>query len=161
MRPTKSQGDCSYCYHLSEKKILSQIEEVLKGMKVPDNIMVELNDELKKSSDKEHKHQIQESNKLKEQYQTIQARSKKARELFLDANISKEEYDDMMTDMQAERHNIEVRLQRLSGADDNFNKQVGTIFALASKAHELFKSSSAGRKEAYYHNPISELGNEC
>ena len=122
------------------------IEDILKGMKIPDNILADLNDELKKSSNKEHKHQIQESNKLQEQYQTIQNRSKRARELYLDAEISKEEYDDMMIELQAERHNVEVRLQRLTTADDSFNKSIGTIFALASKAHDLFKSSELDEK---------------
>ena len=51
-----------------------------------------------------------------------------------------------MTDLQAERHNIEVRLQRLTNADDSFNKSLGTIFALASKAHDLFKSSELEEK---------------
>ena len=64
MRPTKTKGDCSYCYHLSEEKILTQIG------------------------------------------------------------------------LQAERHNVEVRLQRLTKADDGFNKSLSTIFALASKAHD-------------------------
>ena len=146
MRPTKSQGDCSYCYHLNENQILSQIEEVLKGMRVPANVLADLNDELKKSSDKEHKHQIQAGNKLQEQYQTIQNRVKRARELYLDAELSKEEYDDMMTELQAERHNVEVRLQRLISADDGFNKAIATIFALASKAHDLFKSSELEEK---------------
>lgn len=146
MRPTKSQGNCSYCYHLSEKKILSQIEDILKGMRVPVNILADLNDELKKSSDKEHKHQIQEGTKLQNQYQTIQNRVKRVRELYLDAEIAKEEYDDMMTELQAERHNVEVRLQRLTNADDSFNKAIATIFALASKAHDLFKSSELDEK---------------
>jgi hypothetical protein len=35
MRPTKSKGDCNYCYHLNEDKILSQIEDVLKGIQIP------------------------------------------------------------------------------------------------------------------------------
>lgn len=52
----------------------------------------------------------------------------------------------MMTDLQAERHNVEVRLQRLTNADDSFNKSIGTIFALASKAHSLFKSSELDEK---------------
>ena len=52
MRPTKSQGDCNYCYHLNENKILSQIEDVLKGMEIPKNILVEIGEELKKSSNK-------------------------------------------------------------------------------------------------------------
>lgn len=146
MRPTKTKGDCSYCHHLSEEKILTQIEDVLKGMKIPDNILVELNTELKKSSAAEYEHQIQESNKLQKQYQTIQTRIKRARELFLDAQISKEEYDEIMTGLQVERHNVEVRLQRLTEADDGFNKSLSTIFALASKAHDLFKSSELEEK---------------
>ena len=146
MRPTKSQGDCSYCYHLSEKKILSQIKEVLKGIKVSDTILADLNDELRKSSDKEHKSQIEEGKKLLSQQQTLQTRGKRARELYLDANISKEEYDEMMTEVQAERHNVEVRLQRLNSADDHFNKSLSTIFALAAKAHDLFKSSELEEK---------------
>ena len=43
--------------------------------------------------------------------------------------------------LQAERHNVGVRLQKLSNADDSFNKSIATIFSLASKAHDLFKSS--------------------
>lgn len=146
MRPTKSRGECLYCHHLSESKILTQIEEVLKGMKIPENILLELNHELKKSSDKEHTHQIQESNKLQEQYQTIQNRIKRSRELFLDMSISKEEYDEMMTELQTNRQNVETRLQKLSSADDHFNKTISTIFALASRAHDLFKSSELEEK---------------
>jgi site-specific DNA recombinase len=146
MRPTKSKGDCSYCYHLSEKKILSQIEHVLKGMKIPDHILVELNDELRQSSNKEHVHQREERKRLQGQYQAIQNRVKRARELLLDMAISKEEYDDIMTELQAERHNVEVRLQRLNNADDHFNKAISTIFTLASKAHDLFKSSEVEEK---------------
>ncbi len=146
MRPTKSKGECSYCYHLSEKKILSQIEEVLKGMKIPEHILVDLNDELRKSSDKEHQHQLDEGNKLQLQNQTLQTRSRRARELLLDNIISKEEYDSMMAEIQAERHNVEIRLQRLNNADNHFNKSISTIFALASKAYDLFKSSELDEK---------------
>lgn len=146
MRPTKSQGECSYCHHLNEEKILSQIENVLKGMVIPETVLHELGEELKRSSDKEHEHQLQAGKKLQEQYQTIQNRVKRARELYLDAKLSKEDYDSMMTDLQAERHNVEVRLQKLTQADDSFNKSIATIFGLASKAHALFKSSELEEK---------------
>lgn len=146
MRPTKTKGDCSYCYHINENKILSQIEDVLKGMHIPEKILKEINEELRNSSNKEHKHQVTEGIKLQKQYQTIQSRIKRARELYLDAEVTKEEYDEMITELQVERHNIETRLQRLSNADDSFNKSLSTIFALASKAHELFKSSELEEK---------------
>jgi len=52
MRPTKSKGNCNYCHHLNENAILSQIEDVLKGIKIPHNILVEIGEELKKRSNK-------------------------------------------------------------------------------------------------------------
>ena len=48
--------------------------------------------------------------------------------------------------LQVERQNVETRLHRLSNADDGFNKNVMTIFELASKAHDLFKSSELEEK---------------
>lgn len=146
MRPTKSKGDCNYCFHLNENKILSQIEDVLKGMQIPKNILVEIGEELKKSSNKEHQHQIKESQKLQNQYEAIQNRIKKARELYLDDGFTKEEYNETMADLQVERQNMETRLQKLSKADDSFNKNVSTIFEIASKSHELFKSSDIEEK---------------
>ncbi len=115
---------------------------------------------LKKSSDKEHQHQVSEGNRLQQQYQTLQTRIKRVRELYLDASIAKEEFDEMMTGLQVERQNVEARLQRLSNADNSFNKNVMTIFELASKAHELFKSSEVEEKKENYRISISELGNE-
>lgn len=52
----------------------------------------------------------------------------------------------MIIDLQAERHNLDMRVQRLSEADDSFNKTLATIFTLASKAHDLFKSSKLEEK---------------
>jgi hypothetical protein len=89
-------------------------------LKIPQHILKDVADELKKSSDKEHQHQVSEGVRLQQQYQTLQTRIKRARELYLDASIAKEEFDEMMTGLQVERQNIEARLQRLSNADNGF-----------------------------------------
>ena len=89
---------------------------------------------------------IQESQKLQNQYEAIQNRIKKARELYLDDGFTKEEYNETMADLQVERQNLETRLQRLSKADESFNQNISTIFELASKSHELFKSSDIEEK---------------
>ncbi len=146
MRPTKSKGNCEYCFHLSEEKILIQIENVLKGMRIPEKILTQINEELKKSSHQEFHAQTQEIAKLQNQYETIRARIKRAMELLLDSTLSKPEYDEMIVDLQAQRQNVEVRLQKLSNADDEFNKNLSTIFSLASRSYELFKSSELEEK---------------
>jgi hypothetical protein len=65
---------------------------------------------------------------------------------LLDLSITKQDYDEIKTDLEVERHNIEVKLQTLSTADNSFNDTIGTIFELASKSHELFKSSDIEEK---------------
>jgi site-specific DNA recombinase len=146
MRPTKSQGECSYCFHINENKILSQIEEVLKKLTIPENILLQLNEELKDSSNAEHKNQMEEIKKLKTQYSTLQTKMKRARDFLLDFTITKEEYEEITMDLQVQKANTEHRIKVLSKADNEFNKSLGTIFILLSKAHQLFKSSEIEEK---------------
>ncbi len=146
MRPTKSKGNCEYCFHLSEEKILIQIENVLKGMQIPEKILTQINEELQKSSNQEFQIQTQEITKLQNQYETLRMRIKRATELLLDSSLSKPEYDEMIADLQVQRQNVETRLQKLSSADDEFNKNLSTIFSLASRSYELFKSSELDEK---------------
>lgn len=146
MRPTKSKGNCEYFFHLSEEKILIQIENVLKGMQIPEKILAQINEVLKKSSNQEFQAQTQEITKLQNQYETLRMRIKRATELLLDSSLSKPEYDEMIADLQVQRQNAEVRLQKPSNADDEFNKNLSTIFSLASRSYELFKSSQLGKK---------------
>ena len=146
MRPTKSQGDCSYCYHINENKVLSQIEEVLKKLTIPENVLLQLNEELKDSSNQEHRNQMQEIAKLKTQYTSVQTKIKTARAFLLDFTITKEEFDEIKADLEVQKANIEHKIQVLSRADSEFNKSLGTIFELLSKAYQLFKSSEIEEK---------------
>ena len=146
MRPTKSKGKCDVCFHMNETKILSQIEEILKSMSIPKNILLDIQDELKKCSEKEYSHQVSERRQLKSKMDEINEKIKRTRDLLLDLSITKDEYAEIKAELEVERHNIDVKLQSLSKADDSFNETLGIIFELASKAHELFKSSEIEEK---------------
>lgn len=87
MRHTKSKGECEHCHHRSEDKIFIQIENTLKKMHIPEKIMIQINEELKKSSNIEHANQMKEIEKLNTQYQTLQTRMKRARDLLLDTSF--------------------------------------------------------------------------
>lgn len=76
----------------------------------------------------------------------INEKIKRARDLLLDLSITKDDYTEIKAELEVERHNIDVKLQSLSKADDSFNETLGIIFELASKAHELFKSSEIEEK---------------
>jgi site-specific DNA recombinase len=89
---------------------------------------------------------MQEIAKLKTQYTSIQTKIKTARDFLLDFTITKEEYEKITTDLQVQKANTEHKIQVLSKADSEFNKSLGTIFELLSKAHKLFKSSEIEEK---------------
>lgn len=84
--------------------------------------------------------------KLKTQYTSIQTKIKTARDFLLDFTITKVEFDEIKTDLEVQKANIEHKIQVLSRADSEFNKSLGTIFELLSKAHQLFKSSEIEEK---------------
>lgn len=115
-------------------------------MRIPKHILLEIQDELKKSSEKEHSHLMTERAQLKFKMSIVDEKLKRARDLLLDLSISKDEYNEIKAELEVERHNIDVKLQSLSNADDSFNETIGIIFELASKAHELFKSSEIEEK---------------
>ena len=146
MRPTKSQGDCMHCFNMNETQILRQIEDVLKSIQIPRTILLEIQGQLKKSSEAEYSHQLVERNKLKLQLDKVSEKIKRARDLLLDLGMTRTEYDEVKSELEIERHNIDVKLQSLSKADDSFNETLGIIFELASKAYELFKSSEIEEK---------------
>ena len=84
--------------------------------------------------------------KVKVEYEKVQIRIKRARGLFLDSQFSKEEYDETILGLTIEKQNLETKLARLSKANEEFNKLLTTIFELASKVYELFKSSDGEEK---------------
>jgi hypothetical protein len=71
---------------------------------------------------------------------------KRARDLLLDFTITKEEFEEITTELQVQKLNTEHKIQVLSKADNEFTKSLGTIFELLAKAHELFKSSEIEEK---------------
>jgi site-specific DNA recombinase len=113
---------------------------------MPKEMLEEINEELKSSVQVEHKHQIAEINKITNQLESTQNRMKRARELYLDNELQKEEYQEMTTELEVERQNLTTRLNHLQKDDKEFSKNISTIFEIASKSYEIFKSSELDEK---------------
>lgn len=52
----------------------------------------------------------------------------------------------MLAALEVPRHNTQTRFNKLSHDDNQFNKNLATIFSLASSSHELLKSSELEEK---------------
>ena len=97
-------------------------------MHIPENILIEINNELKKSVEKEHQGQIEEMEKLNQELQTIQTRLKNARNKYYDEETTRKEYDEAVVDLTVEKENIATKHKQLSQQDAKFIKDVSTIF---------------------------------
>jgi seryl-tRNA synthetase len=89
---------------------------------------------------------MQEINKITNQLESTQSRMKRARELYLDNELEKEEYQEMTTELEVERQNLTTRLNHLQKDDKEFSKNISTIFEIVSKSYEIFKSSELDEK---------------
>ena len=103
----------------------------MKGISIPQDILEAINEELKSSVQVEHKHQIVEINKITNQLESTQSRMKRARELYLDSELQKEEYQEMTTELEVERQNLTTRLNHLQKDDKEFSKNISTIFEIS------------------------------
>ncbi len=115
-------------------------------MIIPQDVLEAINEELKKSVKTKHNHQTQEINNLTNQLEQTQNRLKRARTLHLDNELQKEGYQEMTTELEVERQNLTTRLQFLQKDDKEFSKNISTIFEIASKSHNIFKSSELDEK---------------
>ena len=52
----------------------------------------------------------------------------------------------MREELEVERHNLETQLHSVGDADNSYSDTISIIFELASKAHQLFKSSEVEEK---------------
>ncbi len=91
----------------------------------------------------------------------MQARIKKARTLFLDGDIPKEEYNDLIQETNNEKYDVENKLQRLTSNDDVFSKTVSNIFNIAPKASYLFRSSELQEKKQIISILFTNLEMDC
>jgi site-specific DNA recombinase len=146
MRPTKSQGDCAYCFNIKEEIILDQIEDIIKSIHIPESILTQIKDRLKHLVSKQYTMQRGEIRKLEEQLQVSNERLKSMRLKFVDNIITAEEHALWSKEETNNKLSIEEKIQTLRLVDNDFEREVIQMLELANRSHELFKSSDVDQK---------------
>lgn len=60
--------------------------------------------------------------------------------------ITRDEYDKKLKDYKEKQHDIALRLEELTNADENYHITAATLFSLANRALEIFESSEVNEK---------------
>lgn len=129
-----------------EDMVMDQIRDVFKSIQIPEAVMLEIVDQLKKSHESEKQyHQVSVESLSKENI-LVTKRLDALLDEYLDKSITKDMYDRKHGQLIQRRQEVHELLERHHAGDEQFRIAVTTLVTLASKAAELFDRSQTDEK---------------
>lgn len=144
LRPAPVDG-CS-CKPLTEIELLAVVEDTLKKMYIPAEMLAEIQAVLKTSLNEKISFAEKQIAMLRKRYDEIQNKLDALLDVRLENSITKDEYDKKALELRTEQANIKNDLNNIDKADEKFSITLEYLISLASKSYELFKSSKTEEK---------------
>ena len=127
--------------YVREEELIKHISSILNRIKLPDEVVIELQKELKASKSSERKYYVQEIKKLREEQDKLKEKLNNLFDLRLDGELDRETFD-------AKRNEIQVRINRLKNkitahekADNSFDETILGLLDIATQAGNIFDRS--------------------
>ncbi len=140
------KGNCTQP-PVNENVILEQIEdEVIGKLSFPREIIQEVSKCLREVVQAENIYTQNEIELLRKKHDALVAKRGRLLDLLLADSISQEEYAGKKNEIEEELHNVKVRQEAHSKADEEFITTVESLLFVASHVKELFKSSKVEQK---------------
>ena len=150
------KGNCKNP-QVNEKVVLKQIEDELKNLSAPQEIMSYLRSDMEKIINRQNEIHNREVKAIRKKYDDCQEQIKYLRSLLLKNEITPEEYRDMNEDLKKEQYELEGKSELLTEADEKFSIAVATILSLGNNAYQIFQSSKVETKREILHILLSNL----
>jgi len=130
----------------NEKLVLEQIRDVFESIQIPESVLAEITEQLRKAhqSEKDY-HQVSVKNLTKES-ELVTKRLDVLLDEYLDKSITRDMYDRKHGQLIQRRHEINELLERHHEGDEQFRIAATTLVSLASKAAEIFDRSTTDEK---------------
>ena len=150
------KGNCKNP-QVNEKVVLKQIEDELKNLSAPQEIMDYLRSDMEKIINRQNEIHNREVKAIRKKYDDCQEQIKYLRSLLLKKEITPEECRDMDEDLKKEQYELEGKSELLTEADEKFSIAVATILSLGNNAYQIFQSSKVETKREILHILLSNL----
>ncbi len=145
---TNYRKQCKRAY-VPESELLKPIYEILGNIQMPDERIKEITEGLRSMGNSEASfHKVSMTN-LKKEYDTIEDRISKMYNDKLDGCITAEMYDKKFREFKDRQAELLTDMRIHSDADEEFYITANTIFNLAKRALEIFKSSDVPEKRQF------------
>jgi hypothetical protein len=131
--------------YVREEKLLNPIYEILRKIKLPEKILEEITEELRRIHQTENEFYQKELLKLKKEYKQIEDRINKTFDLLVDGMITKDVYDKKFKEYKEKQAEIEEKMKIYSNQDE-FYLTTEMVLNLCNRAYEIFKNSEITEK---------------
>lgn len=155
LRPNTKKG-CD-CKQITEKYALEVVEKVLESISIPEDMLIAFKDTLKASANSKKEFNEQSIKSLELRSHKTQEKLNNLLDLRIDNSITQDVYDKKNQELRAELHNINEQVRQYMNADEQFSITVQYMLDIASKSHELFKSSGNDKKRRILNIVFSNL----
>ncbi len=142
----RDPADPSQKIWTNEKIILEQIRDVFGSLQVPNAVLAEIVDSLKKSHQSEKDYHQASITSLRGEEDQITKKLDKLLDMLMEEKITQEMYNRKNNQLLQRRKEIGELLERHNEGDEKFRIAVSTLLMLASKAAEIFDRSTTEEK---------------
>lgn len=130
----------------NEKVVLEQIRAVFKSIQIPEGLLAEITDHLKKTHESEKDFHSASVKSLSKENEKITNRLDVLLDTLLDKSITKDMYNRKHSQLIERRHEINEALEQHHAGDESFRIAVSTLVTLASRATDLFDRATVEEK---------------
>jgi site-specific DNA recombinase len=138
LRCTMSKRDCG-AVRIREQVLLKQVAKVLKGLEIPQDILEDMKSRLtesQKAKNDFHEHSLKS---LRSEYDKVQRQLERLLSMRLDESITKDEYDKKAIELKQRQHELDLKQQQYTQADEDFSITVSYLLNISAQAHSLFE----------------------
>lgn len=153
---TQHRGKCG-ALRVREEVISEQIKDVLKSLKIPQDLLIDFKEHLRTTNEAEYKFHQEAIRETIVKIEKIKARVKQLYIDKLDKRITDEEYDIYHKDFRQEQEKLEVELAMHSKADKEFYFTITNLLDISTRAFELYESSKLDQKRQLLNFMFSNL----
>ncbi len=148
MKCTGAKGDCGNVNSSEQgKDMMPTIAEIVCGLPIPAKGLEQVINELRKRHDTQQLYYTETLEQTRKQYDMLKAKIKTLTHTHLEGRITKELYDEMVTDLSNEQQILNDKQIKLTSGNKDFLITASYLLDLIQRSKELFECSTEVQKQ--------------
>ncbi|MEK7621436.1 MAG: recombinase family protein [Patescibacteria group bacterium] len=148
MKCTGAKGDCGNVNSSEQgKDMMPTIAEIVCGLPIPAEGLEQVINELRKRHDTQQLYYTETLEQARKQYDMLKAKIRTLTHTHLEGRITKERYDEMVTDLSNEQQLLNDKQVKLTSGNKDFLITASYLLDLIQRSNELFECSTEVQKQ--------------